>query len=258
MKTLEVIMNRRTIRKFKNTPIPEEIVYKLIEAGQRAPTACSLQTYSIIWVKDDKIRKEVYEACGKQSFILEAPITLVVCADVRKILKIVDAIDECNNQKMECGYEVKLFSIIDATLAAQNLVIAAESLGLSSVYVGTALANKRLIELLKLPNGVLPLYLICIGYPDENPPIRPRLPTKIMLSINQYREPDPNELIEAAKIMIEKLKEEGYYEKYSKRSDITWIDNVKRKLTYTKKREEEIIKIIELTGYLPNQPINLK
>lgn len=254
MNTLEVIMNRRTIRKFKDKPIPEEIVYKIIEAGQRAPTACSLQTYSIIWVKDEEKRKKIFEACGKQPFILEAPVTLVICADVRRLIKIMSITGNETSLEKGYGYEVKIFSIIDATLTAQNMVIAAEALGLGSVYIGNALANQELMEILNLPQGVLPLFLLCIGYPNENPPTRPRLPIQTILHIDKYIEKDREELLKAIKIMVEKLEEERYYEKYS-RIKITWIENVKRKTTSTKEREERIIKALERAGYLPNQPI---
>ncbi|MEM2137101.1 MAG: nitroreductase family protein, partial [Candidatus Methanomethylicia archaeon] len=251
---IQTIMNRRTIRKYKEQKVPESIVLKIIELGQRAPTACSLQTYSIIWIKDEKKREKIFEACGKQPFILEAPVTLVICADVRRLIKIMNITGNETSLEKGYGYEVKLFSIIDATLVAQNMVIAAEALGLGSVYIGNALANQELMEILNLPPGVLPLFLLCMGYPDENPPTRPRIPIQTILHIDKYMEKDQEELLEAIKVMVEKLEEEGYYEKYSRRK-ITWTENVKRKTLSTKEREERIIKNLERAGYLPNQPI---
>ena len=117
MDVLDVIMNRRTIRKFKSKPVPEELVLKIVEAGQRAPTACSLQTYTIIWVKAEAKRKALCEACGKQQFILEAPVTLTICADVRKLIDIAKIGGNATSLERGFGYAIKLFAIIDAALS---------------------------------------------------------------------------------------------------------------------------------------------
>ena len=256
MDVLDVIMNRRTIRKFKSKPVPEELVLKIVEAGQRAPTACSLQTYTIIWVKDEEKRKALCEACGKQQFILEAPVTLTICADVRKLIDIAKIGGNATSLERGFGYAIKLFAIIDAALAAENMVIAAEALGLGSVFIGGALANPKVVEILNLPKGVLPISLLCIGYPDENPPVRPRLPLEAALFIDEYRRLSKEQLEKAVRIMNEKLAEEGYYTKYSRRTpEFKWIDNVKRKLAINVEREKSIVETMKKQGYHPYEPI---
>ena len=75
MKVMDAISNRRSIRKYQDKPVPEETVLKIVEAGVRAPCGCSLQKYSIIWVKDEEKRKILWESCRKYPFILEAPVT---------------------------------------------------------------------------------------------------------------------------------------------------------------------------------------
>jgi len=87
---LEVLFRRRTIRKFKEKPIDEEIVRRIVKAGQRAPSACNLQTCSIIWVKDPKKRKEVLRACGNPD--ISAPVVLVICADLRRLARTLSAL----------------------------------------------------------------------------------------------------------------------------------------------------------------------
>ncbi len=256
MSALDVIMNRRTIRKFKSKPVPEELVLKIVEAGQRAPTACSLQTYTIIWVKDEEKRKALWETCGKQQFILEAPVTLAICADVRKLIDMVKEYGSETSLEKGYGYAVKLFAIIDAALAAENMAIAAEALGLGSVFIGGALANSKVVEILNLPKGVLPISLLCIGYPDEKPPLRPRFPLEATLFINEYRKLSKNQLKKAVEIMNEKLAEEGYYIKYSRRPPkFKWIDNAKRKLAVNIEAEKSIVETMKRQGYHPYEPI---
>lgn len=256
MDVLEAIKKRRTIRKFKSKPVPEEIVLEIVKAGQRAPSACSLQTYSIIWVKDEEKRRALWEACGKQPFILEAPVTLTICADVKKLIDIMNARGFETSLERGLGYAVKLFAIIDAILAAENMVLAAEAYGLGSVFIGSALANPRVVKILNIPKGVLPLSLLCIGYPDENPPVRPRLPLETVLFIDSYRQLSKSELDRGVEYMNEKLAEEGYYVKYSQRSvDFKWIDNVQRKLVGNRKREEMLIETLKNLGFHPFEPV---
>lgn len=256
MDILDVIMKRRTIRKFRSKPVPEETVIRIIEAGQRAPSACSLQTYSVVWVKDEEKRKALWEVCGKQPFILEAPVTLTLCADVKKLIDIMDARGYETSLEGGLGYAVKMFAIIDAALAAENMVLAAEELGLGSVFIGGALANPRVVEILDIPKGVLPISLLCIGYPDEDPPIRPRLPLEVVLFVDSYKKLSRDELEKGINHMNKKLAEEGYYMKYSRRSiDFKWIDNVQRKLTGNEEQEEIFVKALKDLGFHPFEPI---
>ena len=183
------------------------MVIKIVKAGQRAPTACSLQTYTIIWVKNEEKKKALWEACGKQRFILEAPVILAICADVRRLMNIAKIYGFETSLEKSLGYELKIFSIIDAALAAENMVLAAEKLGLGSVFIGSALANIRVIEVLKLPRGVMSISRLCIGYPREEPPVRPRIPLEAVLFADTYRRLSREELRSAVKLMNEKLEE---------------------------------------------------
>ena len=214
MEVMDAIFNRRTIRKYKHIPVPEEIIIKIVESGQRAPSACSFQTYSIILVKNEKKRKILWESCGKQNLILEAPVTLVMCADIRKILKMMKDLEFTSSLEKGLGYRCKLLSIIDTALVAQNMTIAAESFGLGSIYIGGALANQKVIDALVLPKGVLPISLLCLGYPNEDPPLRPRMPLSSILFIDEYKDLTKDEMENSMQYMTEKLKEEKYYFKY--------------------------------------------
>ncbi len=256
MKAIDVILNRKTIRKFDETPITDEMIVKIVEAGIRAPSACSLQTYSIIWIKEKERRKKLWESCGKQSWILDAPLTLCVCSDVRKISRMMGALDFESSLEEGMGYRWKLFSLIDAALVAQNMVIASESFGLGSVYIGGAMANRKVIEALNLPRGVLPISLLCIGYPSENPPLRPRHPLENILFIDKYRDLTIKELENSIRCMTEKLVKEQYYVNYEMGDrNYTWIDNVKSKMVPDRESEERLIKLLKQAGFTFSESI---
>jgi len=256
MDILQAIANRRSIRKFEAKPVAEADVIRIIECGQRAPSACSLQTYSTVWVKDENKRRILWEACGKQSFILEAPVTLVPCADIRKIMQIMKLKRYETSFEKGLGYRTKLFAIIDAALAAENMVLAAEALGLGSVFAGGALGNRKVREALNLPKGVLPISLLCIGHPDESPPIRPRLQVDTTLFINAYRSLQEDQIEEDVNRMNKALLQEGYYVKYGKRSpEFSWINNVERKLREKKETEETFAEEMKNAGFYPFEPV---
>jgi nitroreductase len=171
---LNLFLNRRSIRKFSSKPVRDVDVHRIVEAGKCAPTACNFQTYSVVWIRDAKLKERIYDACGRLDSIKEAPIVLVICADVHRLSKVLDYLGSDHCFKHDQGYFFKLLSVIDACFLAENTTMAAESLGLGSVCIGLAFANDEIINALRLPKGVLPLTLLCIGYPNEEPPIRPR------------------------------------------------------------------------------------
>ena len=256
-KSLELLFTRRTIRRFKSTDVAEGDIRKIVEAGQRAPSACNLQTYTIIWINDTEKRRRVLDACGVPS--LTAPVFFVVCADLRRLTKTLDSLNYDHCLKHGYGHSLKLLSIIDASLAAENMTIAAECYGLGSLFIGSALANRKLTEILKLPKGVLPLTLLCIGHPDEQPPTRPRLPLSSILQINEYQDPSPEEIKSFLKHMNHILDKEGYYRKYANRKpSYHYTDHIKRKTNPKtfKQEDKETKEVMKKTGFLLGEALD--
>lgn len=255
---LQILSDRKSIRNFKTTPIPDDVAKKIIETGQRAPSACNLQTYSVVWVRDAEIREKVWNACFAPKDIRKAPLLFVICADVRRLIKVLDYLSHDHCLKHGQGCALKLMSIIDATLVAENITIAAECYGLGSVFIGSALANKKVIKALSLPRGVLPLTLLCVGYPDEQPPIRPRWPLKSILHVDKYRdmaEKDIESFLEHMDFLLDK---EGYYRKYSGRKRAyRYRDHIKSKtaMKVPDKEESEIIAAMKESGFFPGEPL---
>ncbi|MEM3641484.1 MAG: nitroreductase family protein [Candidatus Bathyarchaeia archaeon] len=252
-KLLNIFFNRRSIRKFSSKPISEETIHKIVETGQRAPSACNLQTYSIIWVKDAEIKEKILDACWASKQMRNVPVVFVICADFRRLRRTLDYLKADHCLKQDGGYAIKLMSIIDAALVAENMTLAAECLGLGSVYLGGALANKEVISVLKLPEGVLPLTLLCIGYPEEEPPTRPRLPISTIFHVDGYRDPSDEEIKMFLEHMNDALAKEGYYQKYSNQKPTYRYSNHIQHKTATQpmqKADAEILQVLRETGFL--------
>jgi hypothetical protein len=141
---------------------------------------------------------------------------------------------------------------------AENMTIAAECYGLGSVFIGSALANKKAIEALNLPKGVLPLTLLCIGYSDEQPPTRPRWPLKSIFHIDQYRDVAEKEIESSLEQMDVALDKEGYYRKYSGRKQAyRYRDHIMSKtaMRVRDKEESEIVAAMKEAGFFPGEPL---
>lgn len=258
LEQLRLFFSRRSIRRFKRKQVSERVVRGIVEAGQRAPTACNLQTYTVVWVRDAEQRKRVLEACEVRSSIREAPVVFVVCADVRRLAKVLDCLDYDHCLKHGYGYSLKLFSIVDASLMAENMTLAAECYGLGSVFIGSALANEKLIEVLNVPKGVLPLTLLCVGYPDEQPPTRPRWALSSVLQTDQYRDPTVEEVESFLKHMNLQLEREGYYkENTRRRRSYKYTDHIKVKTALKRYKQEdtEILIVMKKTGFFPGESV---
>jgi len=164
---IEQLLSHKTIRKYKGDAIEESIIWKILEAGCRASTTGNMQLYSIIITSDEEMKKALALCHFNQSQVLNAPIVLTFCADFNRFNK------WCKLSKAEPGYDNFLSFVtaaIDALLVAQNVSIAAESEGLGICYMGTTTyMAAKIIDILKLPKGVVPITTLTVGWPDENP-----------------------------------------------------------------------------------------
>lgn len=185
--TIALLLSHRSVRGYKPDPLLEGTLETLIAAAQSAATSSNLQTWSVVSVNDPAVRKEMAAIAGNQKHIEQCPLFLVFLADVSRNTRLAE------QEKVELAglpyLEAFLVAAIDAALAAQNAVVAAESLGLSNVYIG-ALRNdvKRVAELLGLPPGVAPVFGLCVGYalPGREGEVKPRLPQDAVLHHEKY------------------------------------------------------------------------
>jgi nitroreductase len=184
---IETLLAHRSVRAYLPDALPEGTLELLVAAAQSAASSSNLQVWSVVSVEDAERKARIAALANNQQHIHQAPLFLVWLADLarlRKLLQDKDVPDE------ELQYlELSLIAAVDAALAAQNAVVAAESLGLGTVYIG-ALRNKieEVAAELKLPQGVFPLFGLVVGYPDPAKPaaIKPRLPQEAVLHKEAY------------------------------------------------------------------------
>jgi nitroreductase len=171
---MKALHSHRSIRKYKNTPIDESLLNEILQAGTRASTTGNMQVYSIIVTKSQEVKQQLLPCHFNQQMVVEAPVVLTFCADFNRFNR------WCRQRKAEPGYDnfISFFTgAIDALLAAQNICIAAEENGLGICYLGTTTYTAdRIVEVLKLPKGVVPITTVVMGYPDESPELTDRLP----------------------------------------------------------------------------------
>jgi nitroreductase len=184
---LETILNHRSVRGFLPTKLPDGTLELLVAAAQSASTSSNLQFWSVVAIEDPAHKAHLSELAGQQKFIRDAPLLLVWLADLSRIERI--AADR--QQPVEGLHYIEEFivGIVDAALAAQSALIAAESLGLGAVYVG-AMRNlpEQVAAALHLPPQVFAVFGMSIGYPDPatESSIKPRLPQSVVLHREHY------------------------------------------------------------------------
>lgn len=183
---IDTIFNHRSIRKYKPDAIPGEVMDKVLEAGCRASTTGNMQVYSMVVTKNEEIRKQLWEAHFKQEMVLLAPVHITFCADFNRFNK------WCRSRMADPGYDnfLSFFTAsIDALLASQNVALEAEDNGLGICYLGTATyMADRIIDILSLPLGVVPVAALVMGYPDEEPGLTDRLPVEAVVHQETYRD----------------------------------------------------------------------
>lgn len=182
----QLIKSHSSVRKYKDQPILDEVLKDIFTAAQWAPTSHNFQAYSIIVVKDPKARSKVSELCKGQRWIEECPVFLVFCIDYHRL----NLACEKNGINLDINtVDNLLVGCVDTVLAVENAHIAAKSYGLGGVMIGAVRNNaEQLAEFLKLPHYVIPLVGMTLGYPDEEPQQKPRLPQNAVVHYEFYHE----------------------------------------------------------------------
>ncbi|UCZ51905.1 oxygen-insensitive NADPH nitroreductase [Bacillus shivajii] len=231
--TIETMLNHRSIRKFKNTPLSNEQIETIVKSAQMASTSSYIQAYTIIGVKNKEKKETLAKLAGNQPYVANNGHFFIFCADLYRHylagdlegVKVEDSIQST---------EKFIVSVVDASLAAQNATIAAESLNLGICYIGGLRNNiLEVSELLKLPPYVIPLFGLAVGVPENLSDQKPRLPLE-----NIYQE---EEYIQNKEHYISQLKDynttvSSYYEQRTggKRKD-HWTEQMASMLSEPKR-----------------------
>lgn len=183
---MDSIKNRRTIRKYKEEDISTALLNDLLEESFRASTMGNMQLYSVVVTRDIEMKKKLAPAHFNQPMVTTAPVVLTFCADFNRFSK------WCRARKAEPGYDNPisfLNAATDALLVTQNFCTLAEENGLGICYLGTTIYNPdQIVEILHLPELVMPVATITVGYPAECPPQTDRLPIEGILHEEVYHD----------------------------------------------------------------------
>lgn len=215
--TIETALAHRSIRKFTSQPIAEQTVQTLLDCARAASSSNHLQCVSIIRVTDKSLRTQLKHCASDQQYVEDAAEFWVFCIDFHRHHQILP-------QAQTDYTEVLMIGCVDAGIMAQNVLLSAESIGLGGVYIG-AIRNKiaEVGELLGLPQHVVPLVGLCLGYPDQDPPLKPRLPTTVLASENRYQTLEPHLLQD-----YDRLVADYYWQR--NQLDMNWSRNVVKSL----------------------------
>ena len=187
---LEAMLSHRSVRHFLRDALPAHTIETLVAAAQSAPTSSNLQTWSVIAVESQERRDALAQLVGPQKHLGVAPLVLVWLADLSRIERLA-----AQQQREAVGLhylDTFLMGVIDAALAAQNAVVAAEAMGLGTVYVGGMRNQPEAVaQVLGTPANVFPVFGLVVGHPDpaRTAQIKPRLPQSAVLHREQYQVP---------------------------------------------------------------------
>lgn len=212
------LAGRRTIRRFQETPVPLSDLERLVQFAQRAPTACSFQTYSFVALTDPARRQTLMNLLadvGSYS-MPEAPVWIIACVDLDRYFRLLEAagVDEATAQ--QTSPTRVLLGVHDVGLAVSNLVTAAEGMGYGTMLHASVIYRPREVaQFLGLPTGVMALETIMLGVPAEDPPLRPRWPVKNVLHLDHYHPVTREQAHAYLLAATEMLDIEGYYNRYT-------------------------------------------
>ncbi len=218
--TIELLKSHRSIRKFSERKISSAVLDELMLAGQSAATSSFLQGTTVVRVTRPDVREQFVVLAGNQAYIATAAEFLVFCADLRRS-------SNCcamhAAQPVEGMTEQFIIATVDVALMAQNVVVAAESMGLGICYIGGIRNDPQLAsDILELPRGVYPVFGLCLGFPAQDPEVKPRLPVSVVLKQDVYTEANDRRAIAAYDEHVRK-----YYEtRTGKQKQMGWSEQM--------------------------------
>jgi len=245
---IDVLKNHRTIRKYSDKNIDDDLLNDILKAGVRASTTGNMQVYSIVVTRDEERKKELAPFHFGQPMITNAPVVLTFCADFNRFNK------WCRQRNAEPGYDNFLSfmtAAIDALLVAQNICVAAESKGLGICYLGTTtyMADK-IIDQLDLPKGVIPVTTVTIGYPDEDPGLTDRLPLEAVVHYESYKDYS-NDDIDKYYLEKEALEENKAFVKENNKETLAQVfTDIRYKKADNEHFSKVLLEVLKKQGFL--------
>lgn len=230
----DLMYTRRSIRKYSDKEVSEELLNGLLEAAARTQTMGNLQLYSVVVTRSEEMKEKLSPAHFNQPMVKAAPVVLTICADFHRTT------EWCLNRKAEPGYDNFLSFInaaSDALLYAQTFSCLAEEAGLGVCYLGTTVYMPgQIIDTLHLPKLVMPVATLTVGWPDEAPALSDRLPLASFVHAERYEDYTP-ESIDTFYTPKESLPENLHFVEINKKETLAQIFT---DIRYTKRDNEAL------------------
>lgn len=190
---ISLLRSHRSIRKFTDEQVSSEQLAQILKAGFAASSSTNMQVASVIEVRDSEKRAELAEIAGPQPYVQACPVFLVWCADLDRGARIVE---RSGDEPVVDLVEHLIRASVDVAMVAQNAAVAAESLGLGICFIGGLRNNcTRVTEMLEIPKRCFPIFGMCLGWPAQDPEVKPRLPLGVTHSVDKYDTSKDVELI---------------------------------------------------------------
>ena len=242
------LTTRRTIRKYSNREVSQELLNRLMTEASRTQTMGNLQLYSVVVTRSEEKKKELAPAHFNQPMVTQAPVVLTICADFNRTSV------WARNRKAEPGYNNFLSFInasIDALLYTQTLCNLMDEEGLGYCYLGTTVyMPQMIIDTLQLPQLVMPVATLTVGWPAEEPALSDRLPLESFVHNETYQDYSP-QMIDAYYKYKEELEENRHFCEINQKETLAQIFT---DIRYTKKDNEAmsavLLKTLKHQGFL--------
>lgn len=245
---IDMMKNRRTIRKYTTEDISDELLNELLEIAARASNTGNMQLYSVVVTRDKKNKAKLSPAHFNQPMITTAPVVLTFCADANRFVKWAE------QRKAIAGFDnlqTFIASTIDAMLFAQSFCNAAEAKGLGICYLGTTTYNAdKIIEALSLPRLVVPIVTVTVGYPDGIPEQVERLPLTAIVHQESYADYTP----ESIDVLYHDKEELDVNKQFVEENNKETLAQVFTDVRYTKANNEYfsevLLKVLKNQGFM--------
>lgn len=245
---LDFLNQRRTIRKYSNEPIPNQLMTELLQAAAQSSNTGNMQAYSVVVTSNVDIKNQLAPAHFNQPMVKAAPAVLTFCADFNRFSQ------WCQLRNASPGYDnfqSFMASAIDALIFAQTFAVAAESQGLGICYLGTTTYNAgEIIDALQLPKLVVPVTTITVGYPDETPKLTDRLPLEAVVHYETYHDYSPKDI---DNLYAEK-ENSDFYKNFVAENNKETLAQVFTDVRYSRKNNEffsdKFINVLQQQGFM--------
>lgn len=245
---LEILQQHRSIRKYTAEPVSEQLLNELLEVACRTSNTGNMQAYSIVVTTQSELKEKLSPAHFNQPMVKNAPVVLTFCADFNRFSQ------WCELRNAQPGYDnfqSFMATAIDALIAAQTFCIAAESEGLGICYLGTTTYNAgEIIEALELPELVVPVTTLTVGYPAETPAQTDRLPLKAVVHHETYHRFTSQEIDQ----MYSAKESDEFYKKFVEENNKETLAQVFTDIRYNRQNNEffsaKFLDVLKKQGFL--------